>query len=149
MLIPWHPCLLKWRMAIPIKWGETLSALDVNIENCITELKFFCSKTNSFKLTIKTSSKEFYAMLLQKKTGKYVPSGKTKWSNLYSLKESDWKNIYLHAFYSCRNTKLQSFQYRIINRTITTNHWLFNAKLKDNPNCDTCHTNDTLEHVFC
>ena len=57
-------------------------------------------------------------------------------------------SIYVNAFKTCRSTKLQSFQYRILNRVIACNHWLFNIKIKDSPNCDTCKIDDTLHHVF-
>ena len=56
--------------------------------------------------------------------------------------------IYINAFKTCRSTKLQSFQYRILNRTISCNHWLFNIKIKDNPNCAECQVDDNLPHFF-
>ena len=56
--------------------------------------------------------------------------------------------IYTNAFISCRSTKLQSFQFRLLHRTIACNHWLFNIRIKDNPNCDTCQVDDTLSHFF-
>ena len=40
------------------------------------------------------------------------------------------------------------FQYIILHRIITCNHWLFNAKIKDNPNCETYIYDHTLEHCF-
>ena len=42
--------------------------------------------------------------------------------------------------------RLQSFQYRILHRIMTCNHWLFYAKIKDKLKCETCDFNDTLEH---
>ena len=43
--------------------------------------------------------------------------------------------------------KIQSFQYRILNRIITCNHWLYNVKIKNSPLCD-CGEDDTIEHFF-
>ena len=60
----------------------------------------------------------------------------------------DWEKIFCLPYKICRSTRLQSFQYRILHRIITCNQWLFNAKIKDNPNCETCNCDDTLEHFF-
>ena len=77
-----------------------------------------------------------------------APKCITKWNALYGLVAFDWEKIFCLSYKICRSTRLQSFQYRILHRIITCNHWLFNAKIKDNPNCETCNCDDTLEHVF-
>ena len=94
------------------------------------------------------TSREIYFILLHEQNKNNTPSSKIKWISKFNIIESNWKHIYLNAFNSCRSTKLQSFQYRIINRTITCNHWLFNAKIKISPNCVSCMVDDTIEHFF-
>ena len=36
----------------------------------------------------------------------------------------------------------------MLHRVVACNHWLFNSTLKENPNCDACEIDDTLQHFF-
>ncbi len=47
------------------------------------------------------------------------------------------------VFHITRETKLQSFQYRILHRTITCRK-LYDMKLDDSPNCLYCNNIDEL-----
>ncbi len=47
-----------------------------------------------------------------------------------------WTGIFKIDVQICRDTKLQSFQYRIIHRIITCNKWLKDKKIKD---ISVCH----------
>lgn len=62
--------------------------------------------------------------------------------------QDEWQEIYLWPFSSTRETKLQSFQYRVHHRTITCNRLLFRYKIKDSDLCSLCDQQDTLEHFF-
>ena len=48
----------------------------------------------------------------------------------------------------CRNTKLQTLQYRILHRIIPCNRWLHTIKIKDSPDCTVCKETDTINHFF-
>ncbi len=62
-----------------------------------------------------------------------------------------------HFLIMCKNnkyfwkTKLQSFQYRILHRTITFRKKLYNMKLVDSPNCLYCNNIDDMKHflLYC
>ena len=110
-----------------------------------------------FKLTpssqataLKLKSRQIYWALINmhNNSTNTAPKCITKWNPLYCLLAFDWEKIFCLPYIICRITHLQSFQYRIQHRIIKCNHWLFNAKIKDNPNCATCNCNDTLEHFF-
>jgi hypothetical protein len=135
-------------MAIPLKWREKLRNLSFTANNYHTELKLLSSNRTNFKLFTDIKSKELYIMLLNIRNSRHIPSCKAKWTETYPLENLNWKIIYSNAFKTCRSTKLQSFQYRILNRTISCNHWLFNIKIKDNPNCAACQVDDNLPHFF-
>jgi len=97
------------------------------------------------------TSKEFYWHLIN--NNDHTPSCIAKWHTKYSTLDNNitlqWKSIFQNAFLLCRNTKLQSFQYRIIHRTIACNHWLFNIKILNYDTCDFCNEcGDTIEHFF-
>ncbi len=51
----------------------------------------------------------------------------------------------------CKHTessKLQSFQYRILHRTITCRKKLYDMKLVDSPNCLYCNNIDDIKHFL-
>ena len=135
-------------MAIPIEWREKLSTHPPLVNNYCTEPKLFMSAQNEFKQFTDFTSRELYDKMLINSNSRHVPASKVKWEESLSSNILNWKLIYSNAFKSCRSTKLQSFQYKIINRVIACNHWLFNIKIKDNPNCDSCKIDDTLAHFF-
>ena len=59
-----------------------------------------------------------------------------------------WEIIFTLSFKSCEETYLQSFQYKIIHRIIPCNHWLYDLKVKENPECERCKIDDTIPHFF-
>ena len=140
--------ILQIRMAIPIKWREKLSSQSSDIGCHITEPTLFVSSQNKFKPLTEFTSKDLYWLLMNEKTSKHTPSCQVKWKDVCPSDILNWKEIYTNAFKICRDTKLQSLQYKIINRIIACNHWLFNLKIKDSPNCDTCKLDDNLHHFF-
>ncbi len=50
-------------------------------------------------------------------------------------------------FKTVRDTKLQTFQYRILH-IIPCNEWLFKIKIKNSNSCSFCNEIDTLPHFF-
>ena len=95
-------------------------------------------------------SKHVYWILLSIRNQRLniEPSCKSKWAASHQIEQDEWTNIFKLPFQSCRSTKLQTFQYRILHRIITCNHWLYNAKIKDTPECSNCKNDDTIEHFF-
>ena len=139
---------LQIRMAIPLNWRKILNTESIEQDNYITEPKMYVAAQNKFKPFIEYSSKDLYWQLFVKNCNNHTPSCKAKWNETFPTHNLYWKSIYTNAFETCRSTKLQSFQYRVLNRTIACNHWLYNIKIKSNPNCDTCKIDDDLQHFF-
>ncbi len=54
----------------------------------------------------------------------------------------------LATFKTVRDTKLQTFQYRILHYIIPYNELLFNVKIKNSNICSSCNETDTLPHFF-
>ena len=67
-------------------------------------------------------------------------------NNLKKIK--DWKQIYHRTFKITRETYLQSFQYKILNRITNCNDKLYKWKIKPNNKCDECEEVDSIEHHF-
>jgi hypothetical protein len=105
--------------------------------------------TDPSKLTtLRTSQLYWLLIILSGKKTKVEPVCISKWEVIYDIEDHEWRNIFRLPFYTCRSTKLQTFQYRLLHRVITCNHWLFNAQIKSSPNCDACQADDTIEHFF-
>ena len=71
-----------------------------------------------------------------------------KWQNSIDLENINWKHTFLNPFKVCRETELQSFQYKILHWIITCNDWLNTMNIKESPNCIFCKTDDNIIHYF-
>ena len=97
------------------------------------------------------ASKEFYWHIIN--SNKHIPSSIQKWSASYSTLTQDpnqeWKNLFNSVFKYSRETKLQSFQFKIMHRTIACRHWLSNIRIIDSNICLFCKNDpDTIQHFF-
>ena len=139
--------VLQIRQSLPYEWRQRIMNLDVILpSNPILTLKF-TTKTTPFT-KFKTFS--FYQMLskLEQDINGLQPKCIPKWNNIFNNELHVWEDIFLRPFAVGRSTKLQSFQFRLLHRIITCNHWLFNVGIKNSPNCETCNIDDTLIHFF-
>ena len=92
------------------------------------------------------SSQLFYWALMEKiiKT----PACIAKWQSALELEDINWKHTFLNPFKICRESMLQSFQFKLLHRIVPCNHWLNTMKIKDSPNCTFCNIDDNLIHYF-
>lgn len=100
---------------------------------------------------IDKSSKFIYFSILSPKTSAH-PS-QTKWNNKFPTDftrqiESDWQPIYKTPFLALRETKLQSFQLKVLYRIIPCNHYLKTLRIRDSDSCSYCNDPDTIEHFL-
>ena len=94
------------------------------------------------------SSKMMYDYIVLKR---YVrPTSLNKWQETFEIDDKDWSCIFKQAFTTTRETKLQTFQYKIINRIIPCKKWLFDQNVIPSPYCSSCKGNciDTILHHF-
>jgi len=140
---------LQIHKSIPPDWIKLINSnLKIPISGA-SEIKI--NINNKYKNLDQCSSKDFYWHLIN--ITNHIPSCITKWSTIYSslndAHTSEWKAIFNHPFKTCRETKLQSLQFKIIHRTIACNHWLYNIKIAENNTCIFCNSHpDTIEHFF-
>ena len=68
---------------------------------------------------------------------KYVtPTSVLKWKTVhedFDMSEEEWTDVFLRPYFCLRETKLQSFQYKIIHRIINCNKKSFDMKFKNSP----------------
>lgn len=68
--------------------------------------------------------------------------------DLGTTDQREWGDICQRAFSSCRETKLQSFQYRVINRILPCQVFLKRIKISDTDECPFCGDRDTIAHYL-
>ncbi len=83
-----------------------------------------------------------------------IPKCCEKWAEDYpnfKKAENIWPNIFKLSFNTTRETKVQSFQYWIIARTITCCKMLSDNNLISSPKCLFCNEIDNIKHflLFC
>ena len=99
---------------------------------------------------LKKPSRYFYAQTIQLNKSK-PEKAERKWEELTNtqISETEWQSLYTIPYKSTKETRLRSFQIKIMHRVIPLNSWLFKSKLSVTPNCDFCLTHkETIEHIF-
>ena len=83
---------------------------------------------------------------------KYVtPTSVLKWKTFhedFDMSEEEWTDVFLRPYTCLRETKLQSFQYKIIHRIINCNKKLFDMRIKNSPLCTYCDQTDDICHFI-
>jgi len=140
---------LQIQNSIPKEWIKRIKHTQTIPTPNTTEINIIINNKIQ-KLNI-TTSKDFYWHIINANT--YSPTCIKKWSETFPTlnKEynQEWKNIFNTVFKICRETKLQSFQFKITHRIISCNKWLFNIKISDSETCSFCKSDtDTIQHFF-
>ena len=130
--------------AIPKKWLHFLKDTPTQIFKKVDELKL---KTNKLEKDVsKLKCKDFYWHFV---CNKYVkPNCTKKWEELYPALNFEWEHIYMIPTQVARETALQSFQYKLINRFLPCKAALKKWKKEDSDLCVECNVVDSLEHHF-
>jgi len=127
--------------SIPQNWKNILSVKDKKAQSRIKfqilEIKNIAHLTN----------KLVYNLYIEEKYEN--PKSQDKWiANYPILEAAEWEKIYKMPFFYCRETFLQSLQYKILHRILNCNYNLYKWGIKDTPKCDHCDSVDTLEHFL-
>ena len=135
--------------AIPQRWKSVLKSLPKpsvyeNVEDqCVPKVYH----KNQFTPITCLRNKDFYRILVD--TYFKPPTAISKWCDLYpESNDFNWKEIFCLPYKVARSTKLQSFQYKILNRIFACKENLAKWKLADDELCIDCAIPDSLEHHF-
>ncbi len=142
--------ILSLRQCIPNAWKQVISQNSLNVMSD----SLMVSIENRKKPIEKIKCSHFYWHIVN---GQYhIPTALNTWSEKFPtlFKEitlDDWKNIFTLSFISTRETKVQSFQYRLLHRAIPCNVWLHNIKMRNNSICSYCDCEDSIHHflIYC
>lgn len=139
--------VLQIRANLPCKWKRLLTT-PANQEQFPTPTIKIADKT---QVPIhEASAKRLYIYLIQYKLPKIT--SQHKWEAVLQPPKQNrndfWTMAYTLPFKIVRETKLQSFQYKVLLRFITCNKYLKNIKIKNDDTCISCLQVDTLEHFL-
>ena len=120
---------------------------------------------NSHRITLTTNIEgpfipKHLKPILQQKTGTQsiynilnknseTPTGMLSWNKKYTLSNEDWKKIFIYPFTITKYPAIQWFQSCISHNILVTNSYLFKIKLRNNPDCYYCLSQEeTITHLF-
>ena len=141
--------LLQVQNCIPKAWKQQINNAKLPLPKSKTEIIIHIGDNNKPMSILKC--KDFYWYLIN--INKHIPTSVQKWHNIYknlnSSIDNKWNEIYKLNFSIARDTKLQSFQYKINHRIIACNYWLKQIKIKNTNLCNYCNTQiDTIQHFL-
>ena len=61
-----------------------------------------------------------------------------RWNNIIDTPMEDWKYIFTLPYGCTISEKLRNFEYKLFNRILPTNSFLFKIKIKDDKLCTFC-----------
>ena len=126
--------------SIPFHWKEEIS-------RNYKPIMYDTYDTPHLKKDMKTiTAKDMYAFLTYKRK---FPISVNKWIEYYPFMENfEWSVLFKLPNIICSEPKMQSFQYKILNRFITCNYNLYLWNVSTSQYCDDCQNVDTIEHFF-
>jgi hypothetical protein len=134
--------------SVPKTWRQKLTSCSQKPTNIPSGSSINISdKIVSFE---KTTCKIFYWHLIRETN--HRPNALNKWCNVYprfrNAQKNIWMRIFSTPFITVRQTKLQTFQYKILHRVIACNKWLNDIRIKDSNLCSYCTEIDDISHFF-
>ncbi len=135
-----HRAIIK---SVPFRWKQLLKG----DKNCINEPRppnvlidkmYQCEKV----------CREFYPILISKNIIE-PKKAQARWENIFDKKIDFWEDIYLLSRKISFDTKLQSFQYKLLHHAIFTNTKLVKMNIVESSLCTFCNSErETIPHLF-
>ena len=139
---------LQIRQSIPGGWRNSIVSRDfVAPVSCIWVINRTPDIVNLFAIP----NKDLY-WIVKERSSPFSMTNEKRWAELFPKELHEWETwskIYALPYMVTRETKLQSFQYKVIHRILVCNKYLSNIRVKNSPVCTYCDgQNDTIEHFL-
>lgn len=145
--------MLSIRLSIPLAWRQSLSSNwstppDPSSRSGI----YVLLPEEQPKDILNVSPKQLYRAFIHLLD--HTGAAYKKWLELpdqtYRIQDlEEWNDICLSVYRASRETKLQAFHFKIINRIIPCKKFLQQIRIADSDACDFCGDQDSLTHFFC
>jgi len=130
--------------AIPSPWSHCIK--NSGVRGVVKKDHLIVKLDKVYKNVSDLKCRDYYSYIICKK--KSTPTCISRREILYNDMKFDWSGIYSCAFQNTRETILQSFQYKVLNRFVPCNANLFKWKKADTKLCTYCGSVDTIEHFL-
>lgn len=137
---------LSLRTSIPHSWRAELSngfqgIIALNHEGLINDKRIDI---------LSASPRQLYAEWIREKSRPF--SRDEGWKNeldiINTQTQLDWPSIHVIPYRTTRDTKLQSFAFRIVYRLVTCNKYLHKIRIAQVSDCSFCGLEDSISHFF-
>jgi len=129
--------------ALPLEWREglkTISYIEDKPFNIHDEIKLNLNERTILNKT--AASKIVYKALRNRTTT--PPTAQLKFNTKFVDDVLEWKEIYRLPFSATLDTKSREFQYKLLNRCLVPNAFLFKVGLVSTPACSFCGDMDDI-----
>ena len=132
--------------SISKSWKDTFIANSENIKNLVFEGLHLIKNHHIYCLN-KLGTKEIYSILIESTDSK--PSSQMYYKNIFQNSNLDWKTIYMLPRIVTKDSRLQVFQYKLLNNVLYLNKMLFRFGKIYSPLCSCCKMiEETPLHFF-
>ena len=131
--------------AIPKVWREKLKTKEIRRDAISAQENPGLEIKNKIVPTQKMTNKLIYWELVNKI--RIAPITKDKWINEFNLNEDNWEQIFATSKI-IRDTKIRTFQYKLIFNIIPCNLYLFKIGRHNTGTCHNCTLIDNIGHYF-
>jgi hypothetical protein len=130
---------------IPLKWRKILKTMQIPREatnvNEIVSIKINEIYTPLHKIT----NKQLYWTLIKEK--QTTPIIKYKWQEELGVEDGEWTQVFTMSKI-IKDTKIRTFQYKLLFNLLPCKLYLFRIKKSDNYICDKCNVTDNITHYL-
>ena len=130
------------KASIPLVWRKLVRSSSVIYVPEDLEVKI----GNSWKPIEKLYCKELYWEYVNRIVEK--PTAIHKWEESFYYINFDWKYTFTMPYVTCKETSLQSLQYKILHRFFPCNYIVHKWYPHHSALCSDCNLEDTIEHYF-
>ena len=136
-----YNCLVT---ALPVIWKKKVKYENINNIDRWSDVALLYINNKLIPIE-KISSKLVYTHLIKESTK--PPTSLNAWIELYPFLENfNWSPVFRLPYKIMKETYIQSFQYKVLNRILNCNYNLHKWGIKDSPLCIFCKQVDTIQH---
>ena len=134
------------KSSIPKEWKHKLKEITI-VKDAIPPGEPIILNINDTEIPCQfITNNMIYWIFVQKISSN--PTAITTWKNDFQDENIPWQKIFTLPYNITRETKLQSFQYKIVHRIFPCNSWVSRWKPDVTEICNFCNGIDNLQHYF-
>lgn len=139
--------MLRTRMSIPLHWRRMLSDTTATPTTDFSDFQIRVPNQDLADAST-IGAKALYSLINEAKDT--LSTGFTRWTEereeITINNQEEWRDTCSSPYQATRQTKLQTFHYKIIHRIFPSNSYLARVRIRDSDWCDYCDETDSISH---